>query len=44
MLSRTETGEEEGLVEHHADVGPEAGQGQVAHVVPVDPDRPGFTS
>jgi hypothetical protein len=32
-------GEEEGLVEHHADVGSQAGQGQVAHVVPVHPHR-----
>ena len=31
--------EEEGLVEHDADVGPQAGQGEVAHVVAVDLDR-----
>ncbi len=31
--------EEEGLVEDHADVGPQAGQGQVADVVAVDLDR-----
>ena len=31
-------GEEEGLVEDDADVGPQAGEGEVAHVVPVDPD------
>ena len=29
-------GEQEGLVEHHADVGPQAGQGQIPHVVAVD--------
>ena len=30
--------EQEGLVEHHPDVGPQAGQGQVPHVVAVDAD------
>ena len=32
-------GEEEWLVEDHADVGPQAGQGEVADVVAVDEDR-----
>ena len=31
-------GEQEGLVEDHADVGPQARQGEVAHVVAVDED------